>query len=79
MVATIVYVFIGKLLGPKGIFAGRGGGRRRGVFNTSGEGMEDLEFGFCFEVSTGNRSDGRRQTRLENDKVLLSIVINHIF
>jgi len=51
IVATFVYFFIGKTLGPGGLLVARGTGRRRGFFAAPGEGIEELEFGFCFDVS----------------------------
>lgn len=51
LVATFMYFFTGKALGPGGFLVGRGGGRRRGLFGGAGEGLEELEFGYCFDVS----------------------------
>jgi len=54
-----MYIALPRLLGPKGILAGRfaGGGRRRGLFSAAeagGAGVEELEFGYCFDVSLGS-------------------------
>lgn len=57
MVATIMFFFVGKALGPGGFLVGRGGGRRRGLFGATGEGVEELEFGYCFDVSIENITD----------------------
>ncbi|KAK8222083.1 translation initiation factor IF-2 [Zalaria obscura] len=50
LVATAAYFLVGKLLGP-GI-AGFPGKRRQGLFGPPGnEVQEQLEFGYCFDVS----------------------------
>lgn len=54
VVAGVMYVALPRLLGPKGLLVGRiPGGRRRGLFaqvEAGGVG-EELEFGYCFDVS----------------------------
>ena len=66
-VATFMYVFVGRALGPGGWFVGikrpAALGRRRGLFGdvgSSGAGSggaagEEIEFGFCFDVGKGRR------------------------
>jgi len=54
LVAGGMYFCIGRLLGKGGLLVKNGRGRGRGLFGVSGgkgEG-EELEFGFCFDVST---------------------------
>lgn len=48
VVATAAYFLVGRLLGP-GV-PGLPGRRRQGLFTSPGEG-EQLEFGYCFDVS----------------------------
>lgn len=56
-VATVMYFAVPRLLGPRGLLAGRMlGRRRRGLFaaaEAGGVGEEGLEFGYCFDVSQG--------------------------
>ncbi len=52
MVSTGAYFLVGRLLGP-GI-AGLPGRRRQGLFEPVG-GVEQLEFGYCFDVSVKSR------------------------
>lgn len=47
--ATAAYFFVGRLLGP-GIAGLPGRRRRYGLFTQVGDG-EQLEFGYCFDVS----------------------------
>ena len=47
--ATLFYFLVGRLLGPGNSLLP---GRRRGLYNLSdGEGKEELEFGYCWDVS----------------------------
>jgi len=67
VVATFMYVFVGRALGPGGWFVGikrpSAFGRRRGLFGDVGNGGgtnggaagEEIEFGFCFDVGIGGR------------------------
>jgi len=48
LVSTLAYFLVGRLLGP-GV-PGLPGRRRQGLFTQPGEG-EQLEFGYCFDVS----------------------------
>lgn len=48
LVATAAYFLVGRLLGP-GV-PGLPGKRRQGLFTQPGNG-EQLEFGYCFDVS----------------------------
>jgi hypothetical protein len=53
-VATVAYFLVGRLLGPgvKGLPSWGGRRRRgRGLFTQPGEGGEQLEFGYCFDVA----------------------------
>ncbi|KAF1352097.1 UNC-50 [Delphinella strobiligena] len=51
IVSTIAYFFVGKLLGP-GVAGLPGRSRRQGLFGPPGnEPAEQLEFGYCFDVS----------------------------
>ena len=53
-VATVMYFLVGRLLGPgvAGLPTFLGRGRRRGlVAQAGGEGAEQLEFGYCFDVA----------------------------
>lgn len=49
LVATAAYFFVGRLLGP-GIAGLPGRRRQHGLFTQVGDG-EQLEFGYCFDVS----------------------------
>ena len=49
LVATAAYFLVGRLLGP-GIAGLPGRRRQQGLFTQAGEG-EQLEFGYCFDVS----------------------------
>lgn len=49
LVATAAYFFVGRLLGP-GIAGLPGRRRQQGLFTQVGDG-EQLEFGYCFDVS----------------------------
>ena len=49
LVATIAYFFVGRLLGP-GIAGLPGRRRQQGLF-VQAEDREQLEFGYCFDVS----------------------------
>lgn len=49
VVATVAYYLVGRLLGP-GIAGLPGRRRQQGLFTREGEG-EQLEFGYCFDVS----------------------------
>jgi len=53
-IATFMYLFVDRALGPGGWLTGRpGSGRRRGMFSNVGvQGESELEFGFCFDVSS---------------------------
>jgi len=65
VVATFMYVFVRRALGPGGWFVGikrpGGFGRKRGLFGDVGNGGgtsggaagEEIEFGFCFDVGEG--------------------------
>ncbi|KAF3053411.1 hypothetical protein E8E11_003460 [Didymella keratinophila] len=47
--ATVFYLLVGRLLGPGNSMLP---GRRRGLYNLEGgEGKEELEFGYCWDVS----------------------------
>ena len=64
VVATVAWLLVDRLLGPKGwAQGGRLGKRRRGLFPAEEGGRgESVEFGYCFDVS-GNMDDtwgGRR-------------------
>ena len=65
VIATLAFLLIGRLLGPggKGLPSRM---RRRGLFGEEGGGRdgeaEDLEFGYCFDVSNTLRSRGRYST-----------------
>ncbi|KAF2399851.1 hypothetical protein EJ06DRAFT_530640 [Trichodelitschia bisporula] len=48
LISTLAYFFVGRLLGP-GV-PGLPGRRRQGLFTQPGEG-DQLEFGYCFDVS----------------------------
>jgi hypothetical protein len=48
LISTLAYFLVGRLLGP-GV-PGLPGRRRQGLFTQPGEG-EQLEFGYCFDVS----------------------------
>ncbi|KIW00855.1 uncharacterized protein PV09_07613 [Verruconis gallopava] len=52
LVATAAYVLVGKLLGP-GVAGLPSFGRRRqrGLFQQPGDGADQLEFGYCFDVA----------------------------
>ncbi len=52
MTSTAAYFLVGRLLGP-GV-AGLPGRRRQGLFEPVG-GVEQLEFGYCFDVSVTSR------------------------
>ena len=52
LVATAAYFLVGRLLGP-GIAGLPGRRRQQGLFTQAGEG-EQLEFGYCFDVSGMN-------------------------
>ena len=49
LVATAAFFLVGRLLGP-GIAGLPGRRRQQGLFTQAGEG-EQLEFGYCFDVS----------------------------
>ena len=51
VVATMAFFLVGRLLGP-GIAGLPGRRRQQGLFTQAGEG-EQLEFGYCFDVSGG--------------------------
>ena len=51
LVATAAFFLVGRLLGP-GIAGLPGRRRQQGLFTQAGEG-EQLEFGYCFDVSGG--------------------------
>ena len=51
LVATAAFFLVGRLLGP-GIAGLPGRRRQQGLFTQAGEG-EQLEFGYCFDVSYG--------------------------
>ncbi len=51
IVATAAFFLVGRLLGP-GIAGLPGRRRQQGLFTQAGEG-EQLEFGYCFDVSGG--------------------------
>ena len=51
VVATMAFFLVGRLLGP-GIAGLPGRRRQQGLFAQAGEG-EQLEFGYCFDVSGG--------------------------
>lgn len=55
-IATFMYFFVDRALGPGGWLTGRpGSGRRRGLFsNVGAQGESELEFGFCFDVSVSS-------------------------
>lgn len=63
LVATAAYFLVGRLLGPGGIaglpgISWRRRRRQQGLFTQAGEG-EQLEFGYCFDVSGWYRPVGR--------------------
>jgi len=63
-IATFMYFFVDRALGPGGWLTGRPGtGRRRGLFSNVGpQGESELEFGFCFDVSLGIQvSEGNQE------------------
>ena len=49
LIATLFYFLVGRLLGP-GV-KGLPGRRRQGLFDVDGEGKEELEFGYCWDVA----------------------------
>lgn len=70
LVATAAFFLVGRLLGP-GIAGLPGRRRQQGLFTQAGEG-EQLEFGYCFDVSGGTdrlwkseRKTGTVLTRLD--------------
>lgn len=56
LVATAAFFLVGRLLGP-GIAGLPGRRRQQGLFTQAGEG-EQLEFGYCFDVSGWYRQVG---------------------
>ena len=52
LVATAAFFFVGRLLGP-GIAGLPGRRRQQGLFTQAGD-AEQLEFGYCFDVSIPN-------------------------
>lgn len=58
LVATAAFFLVGRLLGP-GIAGLPGRRRQPGLFTQAGEG-EQLEFGYCFDVSGGTSRGNRR-------------------
>lgn len=63
LVATAAYFFVGRLLGP-GIAGLPGRRRQYGLFTQVGDG-EQLEFGYCFDVSGLFRSITGESRRLQ--------------
>ena len=64
VVATVMWVGLERLLGPRGVVTkrglGLGRGKRRGLFPAQEEergegGVEGVEFGYCFDVSARPR------------------------
>ncbi|KAF2648093.1 UNC-50 family protein [Lophiostoma macrostomum CBS 122681] len=49
LIATLFYFLVGRLLGP-GV-KGLPGRRRQGLFDMEGEGANELEFGYCWDVA----------------------------
>lgn len=64
LVATAAFFLVGRLLGP-GIAGLPGRRRQQGLFTQAGEG-EQLEFGYCFDVS------GRQAVRVDSDAMSLT-------
>ena len=54
LAAGLAFYAVPRIFGQKGFLVGRGGARRRGLFTT--DSGEDLEFGFCFDVSGSTES-----------------------
>lgn len=61
LVATAAFFLVGRLLGP-GIAGLPGRRRQQGLFTQAGEG-EQLEFGYCFDVSGWYRQVGGFELR----------------
>ncbi|MCJ1337155.1 hypothetical protein MMC09_002434 [Bachmanniomyces sp. S44760] len=66
LVATAAYFLVGRLLGP-GIAGLPGRRRQQGLFTREGE-KEQLEFGYCFDVSVENSINGLRYRRYEEQE-----------
>lgn len=77
LVAAVMYFALPRLLGPKGLLVGRIplGGRRGGLFTAAAAASEaggvgeELEFGYCFDVSRGHCAV-RRTRGLARSRVL---------
>lgn len=59
IVSTAAFFLVGRLLGP-GIAGWPGRRRQQGLFGQVG-GAEQLEFGYCFDVSDKHMESSRRQ------------------
>lgn len=57
LISTVAYFLVGRLLGP-GV-SGLPGRRRQGLFPEPGNG-EQLEFGYCFDVSSAPSTSSPR-------------------
>lgn len=67
LVATAAFFLVGRLLGP-GIAGLPGRRRQQGLFTQAGEG-EQLEFGYCFDVSGGTGCGDLRMGQADSGDV----------